>query len=57
MFLVPVIYVLGPLHIPIARNRIRFFEIAIRFRQIAVKHHRPENRPLRLDRWVSTQNL
>jgi hypothetical protein len=43
--------------IPIARNRIRFIEIAIRFRQIAVKHPRPENRPLRLDRWVTTQNL
>jgi hypothetical protein len=42
---------------PNARNRIRFFEIAIRIRQIAVKHHRPGNRPLRLDRRVPTQNL
>ena len=43
--------------IPVARNRIRFIEIAIRFRQNAVKHPRPENRPLRLDRRVPTQNL
>ena len=42
---------------PVARNRSRFIEIAIRFRQIAVKHPRPENRPLRLDRRVPTQNL
>jgi hypothetical protein len=42
---------------PVARNQIRFFEIAIRSRQNAVKHPRPENRPLWLDRWVPTQNL
>lgn len=43
--------------IPLARNRAKFFRIAIRFRQNAARHHRPGNRALRLDRRVPTQNL
>jgi hypothetical protein len=35
----------------------QIFRDRFRLRQNAVKHHRPENRPLLLDRWVPTQNL
>ena len=43
--------------IPIARNRIRFIAIAIRFRQNAVKHLRPGNHPFLLNRRVPGRNF
>jgi hypothetical protein len=36
----------------VARNLTRFIAIAIRFRQIAVKHPRLGNRPFLFERWV-----